>query len=143
MNAAQLIASFGEDESGELYAIEFLNGVIYKVLAVAVPPTATPTLTPSPTLTPTPTPVPCAVRPRVYVQVTRTGPGTLDALITATDSASISNNAVTGLTFTSVSATDCNWQASLPAGLVTVTFEADMSASSDYWYIDGLVVTKN
>ena len=59
------------------------------------------------------------------------------------DSARLLVNGNTVLTFTSASATNCNWQASLPAGLVTITFEADMSASSDYWYIDGLVVTKN
>ncbi len=95
-------SSFGEDEAGELYVVD-LVGVIYRVAPAVPVPTPTLTLTPTrtatPTLTPTPTPPPCTVRPRVLIQATPAGAGTLDVLVSATDTGSLTNNALSTVAF--------------------------------------------
>ena len=52
------ISSFGEDDDGELYVVDY-GGAVYRIQKKSlVVPTPTPTLPPSPTSTPTATPVP-------------------------------------------------------------------------------------
>jgi glucose/arabinose dehydrogenase len=57
------ITTFGEDETGELYLVEYNNdqSVLYRITSVQGPtptPSVTPTSSPTPALTPTPTPTP-------------------------------------------------------------------------------------
>jgi glucose/arabinose dehydrogenase len=57
------ITTFGEDEAGELYVVEYNNdqSVLYRITSVQGPtptPSVTPTSSPTPVLTPTPTPSP-------------------------------------------------------------------------------------
>lgn len=51
------ISSFGEDEAGELYVVDF-NGSVYRLTSDAPPPTSTATATPVTTVTPAPTVTP-------------------------------------------------------------------------------------
>jgi len=69
-------------------------------------PTVTPTFTLTPTSTPTSTPTlpapaaqPCDPRPRVVVQATPIGPGTLDVMVAASDGPALSNNSLSSLVF--------------------------------------------
>lgn len=75
------IAAFGEDEAGELYVVT-AGGQILRVLQAASPPAAN-----------------CSQRPRFAVQSTRTGPGTLQVTLTATDSPTVSGNVLQSLAF--------------------------------------------
>jgi glucose/arabinose dehydrogenase len=56
------ITTFGEDETGELYVVDYANpGTLYRIVGGPTPtPTPTPSITPTPTVTPTPTPTPTA-----------------------------------------------------------------------------------
>jgi glucose/arabinose dehydrogenase len=49
------VTTFGEDEAGELYLVDYNNGVLYHIIGQPTP-TPTPTVTPSATATATPTP---------------------------------------------------------------------------------------
>jgi glucose/arabinose dehydrogenase len=95
-------SAFGEDETGEVYLVN-LGGAIYRITPLAPTPTPTLTLTPTQTLTPTatltPTVGPCSTRPRVGLQVTPTGAGTLDVLVSANDSATVTNNTLASIAF--------------------------------------------
>jgi glucose/arabinose dehydrogenase len=66
LDAGFAISTFGEDEAGELYVVEY-NGdqsVLYRIVGSQTPtPTPTPTPTVTPTLTPTPTPTGTATPP--------------------------------------------------------------------------------
>jgi glucose/arabinose dehydrogenase len=87
-------SAFGEDEAGEMYLVD-LSGGVYQVTANEQP---TATITPTATVTPTPPPR-CAVRPRVVIQATSAGPGTLDVLVGASDAPGLTNNTLASIVF--------------------------------------------
>jgi Glucose / Sorbosone dehydrogenase len=66
------ISTFGEDETGELYVVEYNNdeSVLYQIVGVQKPtPTPTVTSTPTPTATPTPTTTPTATPSATLLQL--------------------------------------------------------------------------
>ncbi len=52
------VTTFGEDEAGELYLVDYDGGVLYQIVGEQPTPTPTATASPSPTATPRATPRP-------------------------------------------------------------------------------------
>ena len=86
LDTTHSIASFGEDQSGELYVVA-LGGTIFRIHQ-------------APATTPTPS---CSNRPYVTVQATRTGPGFLSVFVGANDGGSVADNELHSVSFTSIS----------------------------------------
>jgi glucose/arabinose dehydrogenase len=84
LDTAHQISSFGEDESGELYVVTSA-GEILRLRQAASPPPAN-----------------CTQRPRIAVQSTRVGPGTLIVNLTATDSSTVANNELHSVAFNNI-----------------------------------------
>jgi hypothetical protein len=74
------ISSFGEDEAGEVYLVT-LGGSIFRIGQTAAN---------------------CSARPRVSLQSARTGPGTYDVTVTATDGATVPGNVLSSIAFTRI-----------------------------------------
>jgi glucose/arabinose dehydrogenase len=74
-NASFKITSFGEDSAGELYVLDYDNGVVYRVVETTGTPAPTPTPSPTPTRTRTPTPTATPTRTATPT-VTRTATAT-------------------------------------------------------------------
>jgi glucose/arabinose dehydrogenase len=56
LNSGLTVTTFGEDEAGELYLVDYGGGVLYQIIGAQPTPTPTATTTPSATVTPTATP---------------------------------------------------------------------------------------
>lgn len=81
LDTAHNITAFGEDESGELYVVAS-SGQILRLSQAASPPAAN-----------------CGQRPRIAVNTIRTSSGTLQVTLTATDSATVTDNVLQSLAF--------------------------------------------
>ena len=75
------ITSFGEDQAGELYLLTS-GGSVFRILQQ--------------------TQVACPDRPRVTLQSTQSGPGTLTVTLTANDSSNIANNSIQSIAVTRI-----------------------------------------
>jgi len=97
------VASFGEDEDGELYVCNLSAGTVEKIVSTAIP-------TPTPTPMPTPSPTPQNCNPTVTVTEGDLFPGGLPAFAVTNGASSVtvdSVNSGTGLlSFTVVNATN-------------------------------------
>ena len=74
-------SSFGEDEVGEVYLVD-LNGAVFRVADAGGP---------------------CLSRPAVSVRVTSLGNGTLQVVVSANDSSTLTNNTLASIAFGNVS----------------------------------------
>jgi hypothetical protein len=79
LDTTENFTSFGEDEAGEVYLLA-LGGTVFHVIQ-------------GPN---------CATRPRVSMQATRTGTGTYDVTLTASNSAAVTSNVLTSVAFTRI-----------------------------------------
>jgi glucose/arabinose dehydrogenase len=79
LDTTENFSSFGEDEAGEVYLVA-LSGKIYHIVQAAN----------------------CATRPRVSIRPTRTGTGTYDVTLTASDNVAVVGNVLSSVAFTRI-----------------------------------------
>ncbi|MGE3909926.1 MAG: sorbosone dehydrogenase family protein, partial [Chloroflexota bacterium] len=82
LDTTHFITSFGEDDAGEIYLLT-AGGTIFRIGLAG--------------------PAPCPDRPRITLQSSQTGPGTLAVTIGVTDSQSIPSNELRSIAVTSIS----------------------------------------
>jgi hypothetical protein len=81
VDSGQNVSAFGEDEAGELYVVA-LGGSIFKIAQAGSQPAAD-----------------CSARPRVLLQTSHPSSGTLSVTVSATDSATVTGNALQSIAF--------------------------------------------
>jgi glucose/arabinose dehydrogenase len=135
LDTSYTISSFGQDEAGELYVVVHTTGL---VLRIAQPPAAPP--------------AGCSTRPRVVLQTTRSGPGTLSVVVTATDNATLTNNQLQSVGFTRIAnalvtmGSQVNQQSpfsvTLPGGTRSTQFTVQRQQAGQAFHVDLSVVDR-